>query len=197
MASYECIAAVGKSLERLLSSWFLQAPIPVSGSTTKAVLVGTEDFDVSATGRIKPPALSVFLYRVEPNKTTRAAWSAVGSLDGRVHLPLDLHFLLTPWAGDPEFELRILGRAMECLETTPILSGPLLATGATWAPNETVQLALEDLPGESIMRTFDLLPSDFKLSVSYVARVTRIDGRRVPLLEVTGAAIGVAPSLTP
>src|SRR5262245_21518026 len=197
MATYECIAAAGKSIERLLSSRFLEPPVPVSGKTTKAILVRTEDLDLTAAGRIQPPALSIFLYRVEPNKATRAAWSAVGSMDGRAHLPLDIHFLLTPWADDPEFEQRILGRAMECLETTPILSGPLLDAAAGWAPNEAVQLVLEDLPTEAIMRVFDLLPTDFKLSVSYVARITRIDGRRLPPPEGSTGVAGAVPSLTP
>jgi hypothetical protein len=197
MATYESIAAVGKSIERLLSSCFLQPPVPVAGKTTKAVLIRTEDFDPAGTNRIQPPTLSVFLYRIELNKAMRAAWSAVGSHDGRSHLPLDLHFLLTPWAEDPEFELRILGRAMECLESTPILSGPLLAAGANWAPNEAVQVVLEDLPAEAMMRAFDLLPSDFRLSVSYIARVTRIDGRRAAPPEVATVVTGAVASLAP
>jgi|SRR4051794_28556897 hypothetical protein len=197
MATYESVAAVGKSIQRLLANGFLQPPVPVAGKTTKAVLIRTEDFDLAGASRIQPPTLSVFLYRIEMNKAMRAAWSAVGSQDGRSHLPLDLHFLLTPWAEDPEFEHRILGRAMECLESMPILSGPLLADGANWAPNEAVQIVLEDLPPEAMMRTFDLLPSDFKLSVSYVVRVTRIDGRRAAPQDVTTVVTGAVASLAP
>jgi len=197
MASFECIAAAGKSVERLLSACFLEAPVPVSGKTTKAILVRTEDFK-SATSTIQPPALSVFMYRVDFNKTTRAAWSAVGSLDGRAHLPLDLHFLITPWADDAEIEERILGRAMQCLETSPILSGPLLSVSGTWAPNEAVHLTLDDLSTEAVMRMFDSLPTDYKLSVPYLARIVRLDGRRVSgSPEVTGLIEGMVPSVTP
>src|SRR4029079_1285087 len=130
-----------------------------------------------AAGRLEPPALSVFLYRIAPNATMRAAWSSVGSVDGRGHLPLDLHFLLTPWADDAEVEHRIIGRAMQCLEQTPILSGPLLYPSATWAPNEAVQVVVEAMSVESIMRPFDRLPIEFRVSVPYVARVIRIDSR--------------------
>jgi hypothetical protein len=197
VASFEGIAAAGKSIERLLSACFSEPPVPVAGKTTKAVLVQTEDFK-SGAGTIQPPALSVFMYRVDFNKTTRAAWSAVGSLDGRAHLPLDLHFLITPWASDAEHEQRILGRAMQCLETTPILSGPLLAVSATWAPNEVVQVTLDDLSTDAVMRMFDSLPTDYKLSVPYLARVVRLDGRRVAgSPEVTTLIDGMVPSAIP
>jgi hypothetical protein len=91
---------------------------------------------------IGSPALSILLYRIDFNRTTRAAWSAVGHLEGRAHLPLDLHFLLTPRAQNAEGEHRILGRTMQCLEATPNLSGPLLDPMALWAPGENVQVAL-------------------------------------------------------
>ena len=197
MADYRAIASVGKSLERFLSACFLEAPVPVEGQTTVATLARTEDFRDGA-GRLVPPCLSIFLYRVEQNKTMRAAWSGVGSLDGTGHLPLDLHYMITPWARDPELEHRILGRAMQCLEATPILAGPLLTPGGDWAPNEAVQLVLEEVPTEWVMRTFDSLPVDFKLSVPYCARVVRIDTRRAfGPGDVTSATTGLTPSARP
>src|SRR5205823_721281 len=164
MADYRAIASVGRSLERFLSARFLEDPVPVDGQTTVATLARTEDFRDNG-GRLTPPCLSIFLYRIDYNKTMRAAWSAVGSLDGLAHLPLDLHYMLTPWATDPELEHRIIGRALQALDATPMLGGPLLTTIGGWAPNEAVQVVLEDVPTEWVMRTFDSLPVDFKLSV--------------------------------
>jgi hypothetical protein len=197
MADFTAIASVGKSLERFLSSCFTDplVPPPVPGSTTKAVLTRTEDFDNAGGGLITPPCLSIFLYRVDFNKTMRAAWSAVGSQDGLGHLPLDLHYMLTPWASDPEFEHRIIGRTMQCLETTPILTGPLLTPNGNWAPTEGVQVLLEDVPTEWIMRTFDSLPTEFKLSIPYCARITRIDSRqRFVAPDATTVIAGIVPS---
>src|SRR4051794_14932942 len=99
MADSTSISAAGKALERVLTTAFAEPPVPVPNSATRALLVRTEDFDQNALATIiQRPALSLFLYRVDFNKTMRAAWSAVGHHDGRAHLPLDLHFLLTPWA---------------------------------------------------------------------------------------------------
>jgi hypothetical protein len=193
MADYRAIASVGKSLERLLSACFLEMPVPVDGSKTVATLARTEDFGDG--GALTMPCLSIFLYRIDVNRTMRAAWSGVGSHDGTGHLPLDLHYMLTPWASDPELEHRIVGRAMQCLESTPVLAGPLLTPGGGWAPNETIQVVPEDVPTEWVMRTFDSLPTDFKLSVPYCARVVRLDTRRpVGAPDVTTAILGAVPS---
>lgn len=199
MADFTAIASVSKSIERFLSACFVDptVPVPVPNATTRAVLARTEDFRDGGVGQITPPCLSILLYRIDYNKAMRAAWSAVGSQDGRGHLPLDLHYMLTPWARDPELEHRIIGRAMQCIETTPVLSGPLLTPQGGWAPNEGVQLLLEDVPTEWVMRTFDSLPTDFKLSVPYVARVTRIDSRQVHRApDATTVIVGLVPEAT-
>jgi len=196
MAGFAAIAATGRSIERCLSTCFGELQ-PVDGSLTKVVLTTTGDLDTEGVDSpIAPLALSIFLYRVDFNKTMRAAWSGVGTYDGRGRLPLDLHYLLTAWADNAEYEHLILGRAMQCLETTPVLSGPLLLSSGGWAANESVQLALEDIPTEALMRTFDSLPVKYRLSVPYVARVVRIDGLvtrpEVPVVEVVTGLVPAA-----
>jgi hypothetical protein len=144
LATFASISAVGVSLERYLNACFIDEP-PLGPIATDgvphvtALLVRTEDFDPNnSDSPIKRAkyALSIFFYRVDFNKVMRASWGAVGHLDGRSHLPLDLHFLLTAWAPNAEAELLILGRAMQCLETTPMLGGPMLhAYGASHPMN--------------------------------------------------------------
>jgi hypothetical protein len=192
MANLASIAATGRSIERLLNQAFAEPPVPVEGRTTRAFLIRTEDFDQTNTNSIlQRPALSIFLYRVDFNKTMRAAWSGVTFHDGRAYLPLDLHFLLTPWAENAESEHSILGRAMQCLDATPILSGPLLHASGDWTPNEAVNLVLDEISTEAVMRTFDSLPADYRISVPYIARVVRLDSRQaVPTPPVTTAIVG-------
>lgn len=199
MANFASLAAAGRSLERLLTTAFAEPPLPVPGSVTRAVLVRTEDFDQSGLATIiQRPALSLFLYRVDFNKTMRAAWSAVGHHDGRPHLPLDLHFLVTPWADNAEHEQSILGRAMQCLEGTPLLGGPLLHASGGFAANEGVQIVMEEISTEAVMRTFDSLPTDYRLSVPYIARVVRLDGRDTRLApRVTHVQADLEPETAP
>lgn len=196
MASLSSIAAAGRSIERLLTQAFAESPLPVAGRTTRAYLIRTEDFDTSNQASvILRPALSIFLYRVDFNKTMRAAWAGVSYHDGRAHLPLDLHFLITPWADNAEDEHAILGRAMQCLDTTPILSGPLLHSSGQWAANEAINLVMDEISTEAVMRTFDSLPTDYRISVPYIARVVRLDGRQTAQTPaVTTLVTGKVPS---
>jgi hypothetical protein len=199
LASFNAVQAVGKSVERFLQMSFKEDEPLGSGlnaKKTKALLIRTEDFD--APRQFTTPALTIFLYRIDLNRMMRPPTSALGYVDGRGHLPLDLHFLVTAWGDNPEDEYRIIGRTMQAFETTPILSGPLLHEPADWAPNENVQVVMDELSTEAIMRTFDSLTADYKLSVPYVARVLRIDTRIVAIDPPVATQIsGVAPSSRP
>lgn len=186
MAGFTGIAAVGTSIERLLTQAFSERQ-PVPNKISKAALIRTEDLadDTAIKALIGDQGLTILLYRVDFNKTMRAAWSAVGNADGKGYLALDLHYLITPWAENAEHQHMIVGRAMQVLEQTPVLAGPTLyaptlplpdyAGEPQNSPTDAVQLLLEEISTEALMRTFDSLPSDYRLSVPYVARVVRID----------------------
>lgn len=198
MADFLSIAAAALSVERYLTHCF-ETEKPVGERPTKAVLIRTADLETGARSEaIVEPALSIFVYRVDVNRTMRAAWSSVGSQEGRSRLPLDLYLLLTPWADNPDHELRILGCAMSCLDAQPILSGPLLDSLASWTPGDAVQVCPADLSTEDLMRTFDSLPIDYRLSVLYVARIVTIDESvSHPDPAVATLATGIVPSPEP
>jgi hypothetical protein len=182
-------------------------PVSPMGGTkpkTKAMLVRSEDFD-TPRDLISTPMLTIYLYRVEVNRITRPGWSGVGYLDGQGHLPLDLHFLITPWGDNAEDEYKILGKSMQCMEQNPILTGPLLfesggASGLppTWGKNDAVQVVTDELAVADISQIFDSLQRDYKLSVGYLARVVRIDtSQGVMDTPVTTIVRGAVPSSTP
>lgn len=194
MANFSAIASAGMSIARLLNASFAAA-FPAA-DVPHALLVRTDDFSPNG-GVIQPPALSLFLYRVDFNKTMRAAWSAVGYREGRTHLPLDLHFLMTAWGHNAEAEHTILGRTLQVLESTPMLSGPLLDDTGGWDVTDAIQLVLEEISTEAVMRTFDSLPTDYRLSVPYIARIVRITSDRVAAPPVLDAITGITASPVP
>lgn len=169
VAGFASIAAVGKSLELVLEAGF-SAVEPIDGETARAQLIQTEDLDPNSQFLIRP-TVSILLYRVDFNKTMRASWSAIGAADGKAHLPVDLHYLFTAWADNADHEHRLIGRAMQILEQLGSLSGPLLHPDGEWLANEAVQLYLEDIATDDLMRTFESLACDFRLSIPYIARV--------------------------
>jgi hypothetical protein len=197
VANFSAIASVGVSIERLLNASFAAAfPASATVTTPRALLVRTNDFD-PGENTIQTPALSLFLYRVDFNKTMRAAWSAVGHREGRTNLPLDLHFLMTAWGSNAQEEQTILGRTLQTLEATPILTGPLLDDRAGWESSDAIQLVLEEISTEAVMRTFDSLPTDYRLSVPYIARIIRIESDRRPVPVVLDAVTGITASPVP
>lgn len=82
---------------------------------------------------------------------------------------------------------------MQALEETGALAGPLLDPDGGWLPSETVQLYLEDLATDDLMRTFDSLQCDFRLSVPYLARTVVIADEGLPDTEVLTFVRGLAP----
>jgi hypothetical protein len=193
MAGFRAVAAVGRSIEAVLNAAYaVEQPIDANEPTT-AALIQTDDLEGLGSPQIVRPALSILLYRVDFNKTTRAGWSAVGSEDGRPHLPLDLHYLLTAWASNAEHEHRILGRTLQVLEELGGLAGPLLHPDGDWLPDESVQLYLEDMATDDLMRTFDSLTCDFRLSIPYIARVVVVTGEGTPVPEVLTFVRGLRP----
>ena len=85
MADFTSIAATGSSIVRFLDFCFRERQ-PIAERNTNVVLVRTEDLNRETSGLISMPALALFMYRIDFNKTMRAAWSAVGHGDGDSHL---------------------------------------------------------------------------------------------------------------
>ena len=201
MAKSTSIAAVALSLQEHLNRCFIAldaADDEAFRARPTARMVSSDDFGqigAAASSPIRFPTLAIFCYRVDINRTMRPPWAAVAAYDGEIHLPLDIHFLLTPFDSDADAEMRILGATMQCLELHPSLSGPSLHPSGAWDSRESIQVLNEDLVTEDVLRTFDTLPTDFRLSVSYVARIARIDAPAEPgHPDVVAAARGLVPS---
>jgi Pvc16 N-terminal domain len=201
MAGFGTVAAVALSIREQLNRWFTaldEADEDAFRALPVARMVQTDDFsriNADAENPIKPPTLSVFVWRVDINRVTRTPWAAVAAQDRTVHLPLDVHLLLTAWDSDIENELRMIGATMQCLEAQPVLAGPRLHSSGGWQPGEAVQIVNESLATEDVLRTFETLPVDYRLSVAYLARVARIDAPVEPdHPDVVAAVRGLVPS---
>jgi hypothetical protein len=184
MAGHRALAAVGRSLVTLLNRQFL-VEIP-TGRRPTAVMVGTDDLDQvnsNPSAVIRFPAVSLYCYRLTVDGETRAAWSAVASFDGLPRLPLCMHIWLTAWDEFVESELEWLGLAMRTLESESILTGPQLDPSGDWDAGDAIQIVPDHLALDSMSEAFEALTADFRLSMPYVARVIRIDGRREAIAD--------------
>jgi hypothetical protein len=119
--------------------------------------------------------IGLYLYRVTVNEHQRQARPSRASSEARAPLGLDLHFLLTAWGRTALDEQLPLAWAMRQLHQAPVLDASSLSPEAGWDRDEVVQIVPAELAVDEVMRIWDPLEPAYRLSVSYVARVVRLD----------------------
>ena len=172
MANVLAIHSVGHSLVNYLRNTY---PGAVAGQAMPDC-----GFDLVSSGELadKPgdsTRLTLYVYRVTVNEHLRQNRPDRMSPEQQAPLGLDLHFLLTAWAGNAQDELLPLAWAMRQLYEHPILDASALSPEAGWASDEVIQIIPSELSTEDMMRIWDALDPAYRLSVSFIARRVRID----------------------
>lgn len=172
MASYRGYEAVCQSIADLLNDNYVSADFPTP--------LEFEVFSVGDFAEGLTAGVSVFLYRATVNGALRSPPGRLAPNGEREipRLPIDLHLILTAWAGESSTQHAIAGWMMRTLEDYPILPPGLLnrAVESAFEPDERVELAIDDLPTEELFHLWELIgPQSYQLSVPYRARNIRID----------------------
>jgi hypothetical protein len=129
--------------------------------------------------------LSFYLYRVIINEHLRNRSPSHLPRESRPPLSVDLHFLLSIWTDSAVAEHTICAWVMQQLHRHPILDRSSLSSDGGWGVDDVVHLLPSELSNEDLMRIWDTLAPNYRLSVSYIARVIRIDA------EDTGVGLPV------
>ncbi len=176
MANVQALYSVGQSIVTFLNNTYPATsggqPMPDCG------------FELFSSGQLAAPVddtvrITLYLYRVTVNEHTRQQRPGLMSPEQQAPLGLDLHFLLTAWASTAQSELVPLAWAMRQLYQQPILDASSLSPEAGWGPDEVIQVIPAELPTEELMRIWDALDPPYRLSVSYIARMVRLDPDRM------------------
>lgn len=177
MANYQAVFAVGDALARFLQNNY--DPTVVGFPCTFKLFSSLE---IASEDQANDQTVSLFLHRITTNENFRSVTRLQDSPGEQPILFLDLHYLITYWGTSAEAEQTILVWTMQQLQTNLILDSSILSlstVAAGWDSTESVQLIPADLSLEDILRIWDALGPKYRLSVSYVARVVRVD-RSVP-----------------
>jgi hypothetical protein len=153
-------------------------------------LLIADDFDTYN----KKPAVTVFLYHVAINGELRNGPAKLFS-DGTMSppgLPIELRYLLTPWAATPDDTHKILGQILQSLSAFASMSRPQLE-GTSWEADDTVQLLPESLPVDEYHDIWDPSEIPYKLSISYMARVFNLDSPKKDAFAPVQTAQFVGP----
>jgi hypothetical protein len=196
MAGFRALSAVGLSVVAMLNRRFEEE---LGAERPTAVLATTDDFEPAsrrgANATIVPPSVSVYCYRLSIDRETRPSLSARASVDGIPRLPLRMHLLVSPWDVAASRELQWIGLAARVLESSSIISGPLLHPSGGWEPGDSVQVVQDDVALETMSDAFQAFDYQYRLCLPYLARVVRIDGQREPRpARVATVLTGAVPS---
>lgn len=172
MANIQAIHSVGASIATFLRNTYPASVGPQAMPSCDFALLSSGELagTIDETTRI-----TLYLYRVTVNEHNRQQRPGLMSPQQQAPLGLDLHFLLTAWAGTAQDELLPFAWALRQLYLHPILDASSLSPEAAWSPEEVIQIIPSELPVEDMMRIWDALAPPYRLSVSYVARLVRID----------------------
>jgi hypothetical protein len=190
MATPDAIQDMGDSLVNLLCV----AGIP--GVANANINLATPDEFAPLENRAAPfpAAITIFLYRITLVDEVRNAPRRMlrNGTTTRQLLPLELHYLITPWAVRVDDEHRVAGHILQALYDRAEL-GPADLIGASWEPEDQVQLILEPLPMQELFDIWETTDTAFRLSLPFCARVIGIEPadilRPAPVLEARFGAV--------
>lgn len=174
--NYTVFQTVSNALRTLLADEFATDPTVsgIVGGLNSIVFSNPTETALNSANR-----LSLWLYQVTENEFLKNDPPRQGNGLDRQHqapLPLNLFYLLTPFALDRESDLVLLGKAMEVLYDNATLQ----ITDANTDQTDELRIILCRLTLEELTRIWEALREPYRLSVCYQVRVTRIDSRREP-----------------
>lgn len=178
MANLAAIRSVGSSLATYLDLAYRSTEFP-DGVTKPACtfslrsIGGVRASDINTNER--SAQVAIFLYRASINHHLRNAGRLTNPGARPVPLSVDLHYLFSFWATSGDHEQLVLAWTMRQLHAVPVLDSSVLSLDAAWAPEEVIQLIPEEITTEDMMRIWDSIEPHYRLSLSYIARVVRID----------------------
>lgn len=173
MANYRAIGATSAALAGLIRDRY---PRDEFGAGLDIELYQTRNFE-----NPMQDGFSIYLFRVAINGAVRNL-TLRRTPDGRrfrPSLPLDLHYMITPWAQDVERQHRMLGWVMRMLEDISVFSaGHLnhyLTKTDTFAAHEGLEIICDPLPLSDYLTLWDRLRPRLPASATYALRMVLID----------------------
>lgn len=176
MAGPGAVLSVGNSLVGYLTA--VNELARGTGEDVQATFQLVSSAEIADT--VTPEAgatVTVWLYRlgIDPHLRNRPLATRPGAAGPSFPLGLELHYLVTAWAASAAREQEALGWVMRELHRHPVLDRSTLAPAAIWGADEAVHLVPTELTTEDMMRIWDAIRPDYRLSVTWCARVVRLD----------------------
>jgi hypothetical protein len=174
VSNYTVISDVSEGLKQILFTEFSKdAVIRNVVGTSDAAIVFTNP---TQTAQNSSNRLSLWLYQITENEFLKNQPPARGSSADTIQfppLPLNLHYLITPFAATGQADLLLLGKTMQVLHENAMV----LLNDPARELAEELRVVLCSLQLDQLSRIWEALREPYRLSVTYEVRVTRVDSQ--------------------
>jgi hypothetical protein len=174
VSNYTVISDVSEGLKQILFTEFTKDAVVrnIVGASDAAIVFTNP----TQTAQNSSNRLSLWLYQVTENeflKNQPPARSNGVEATQFPPLPLNLHYLITPFAATGQGDLLLLGKTMQVLHE----NASVLLRDPARELAEELRILLCNLLLDQLSRVWEALREPYRLSVAYEVRVTRVDSQ--------------------
>ncbi|MBI5329699.1 MAG: DUF4255 domain-containing protein [Betaproteobacteria bacterium] len=173
MASYQAVAGVLSAIKDHLETQ-MSAGLAGSVANPKVRILGSQDLRGDPSGN----ELGLYLHRISVDPYGRNRYLRP-SRPGETHqpeLPVNLHLLIVGWSLSAAAETTLVAWAMQQIGSALDLDiAHLGLADAHWGEQDRVQVLPEEMSTEDLMRVWDSLPGDYRLSSPYLVKTLRLE----------------------
>lgn len=172
MATYQAVTGVLTALKDVLDARISELAAEMTNPSV--VLLGSQQLRDDPTGN----ALGIYLHRisVDPYGRNRYLPPQRPGNAPRPELPVNLHILLVGRSLSASAEITLVAWAMQRIGAAMELDAAhMAALDPNWSEQERLQIIPEEMSTEDLMRVWDSLPGDYRLSSPYLVKTLRLE----------------------
>lgn len=178
MASYRAVSGALQALKSVLEAKVEALAGEVQNPDV--ILLSSQDLRTHPTGN----KLGIYLHRISVDAFGRNRYLRPGA-PGQApqpELPVNLHILLVGWSTAAAAETTMVAWAMQQVGAALELDVAHLGVlDPRWGGGDRLQVIPEEMSTEDLMRVWDSLPGDYRLSAPYLIKTLRLE----PVTPVT------------
>lgn len=172
MATYRAVTGVLTALKDVLDARI--SDLAAEMTNPSVVLLGSQQLRDDPTGNM----LGIYLHRisVDPYGRNRYLPPQRPGNAPRPELPVNLHILLVGRSLSASAEITLVAWAMQSIGAAMELDAThMAAIDPNWSSQERLQIIPEEMSTEDLMRVWDSLPGDYRLSSPYLVKTLRLE----------------------
>ena len=173
MASFRAIPGVITALRQYLEARLAADLDGVVDGPTVAILGETSLRDGPDAN-----AIGLYLHRISVDENGRNRYLRPVDPLGRPapELPVNLHLLVVAWTTAPVNQAPLVAYAMQRIGSAFDIDAQRMAgLDPAWRHDDSAQVVPEEMTQENLLRTWEALPGDYRLSSPFVIRTLRLE----------------------